>query len=112
MRNRIYNKGMVLIFALWVLGILTILAVSVAAGIRQKIFLVARLDARSRMNYLLQAAVKKTAGYIHQQMEESAFTYTPAVKINLYNNTYALSTITLGRDHVPDKSIAAGSDPA
>ena len=96
--SRTSNKGMVLIFSLWVLGILTILAVSVAAGIRQKIFLVARLDERSRMNYLLQAAVKKTAGYIHQQMEESSFTYTPAVKINLHNNTHALSQIILGHD--------------
>ena len=82
------NQGMVLIFALWVLGILTILAVSLAAGIRQKIFLVARLDERSRMNYLLQSAVKKTAGFIHQQMEESAFAYTPSVKINLHNNAH------------------------
>ena len=40
MRIRVCNKGMVLIFTLWVLGILTILAVSVAAGIRQKISLV------------------------------------------------------------------------
>ena len=98
MRARTSHKGMVLIFSLWVLGILTILAVSVAAGIRQKIFLVARLDERSRMNYLLQAAVKKTAGYIHQQMEESSFTYTPAVKMNLHNNTHELSQIILGHD--------------
>ena len=87
---------MVLVFALWVLGILTILAVSVAAGIRQKIFLVARLDERSRMNYLLEAAVKKTAGYIHQQMEVSSFEFTPAVKMNLLNNANELSTIMLG----------------
>jgi len=89
---------MVLIFALWVLGILTILAVCVAAGIRQKIFLVARLDERSRMNYLLQAAVKKTAGYIHLQMEVSAFEFTPAVKMNLFNNARELSQINLGYD--------------
>jgi len=98
MRAYTSHKGMVLIFSLWVLGILTILAVSVAAGIRQKIFLVERLDERSRMNYLLQAAVKKTAGYIHQQMEESSFTYTAAVKINLHNNTHELSQIILGHD--------------
>jgi general secretion pathway protein K len=89
---------MVLFFALWVLGILTILAVSVAAGIRQKIFLVARLDERSRMNYLLEAAVKKTAGYIHQQMEVSSFVMTPAVKVNLFNNAGELSSFTLGHD--------------
>ncbi len=59
MRPHRCRRGMVLVLLLWVLGILTILAVSVAAGIRQKIFLVARLDERSRMNYLLEAAVKK-----------------------------------------------------
>ncbi len=98
MRIRKAQTGMVLILALWVLGILTILAVSVAAGIRQKIFLVARLDERSRMEYLLQAAVKKAAGYIHQEMEVSNFVFTPAVKMNLLNNTNELSNITLGRD--------------
>src|SRR5208283_2621272 len=98
MRARTLQKGMVLIFALWVLGILTILAVSVAAGIRQKIFLVARLDERSRMNYLLQATVKKTAGYIHMQMEVSSFDFTPTVKMNLLNNAVELSQIKLGND--------------
>ena len=98
MRLRRDRTGMVLVFALWVLGVLTILAVSVAAGIRQKIFLVGRLDERSRMNYLLEAAVKKTAGYIHGQMEESSFVFTPAVKANLLNNPGELSSIMLGRD--------------
>src|SRR5580700_7947896 len=92
------RQGMVLVFALWVLGILTILAVSVAAGIREKIFLVSRLDERSRMTYLLEAAVKKTAGYIHQQMEISDFVYTPTVKMDLLNNTNELSNISLGHD--------------
>jgi len=92
------RQGMVLVFSLWVLGILTILAVSVAAGIRQKIFLVSRLDERSRMTYLLEAAVKKTAGYIHQEMEVSGFIYTATVKMNLSNNSSELSQINLGRD--------------
>lgn len=98
MRGLRSRRGMVLVFALWVLGILTILAVSVAAGIRQKIFLVARLDERSRMTYLLEAAVKKTAGYIHQQMEVSDFQLTPSVKMNLFNNTNELSSIALAND--------------
>jgi len=98
MRIRQCRGGMVLIFALWVLGVLTILAVSVAAGVRQKISLVARLDERARMNYLLGAAVKKTAGYIHQQMELSSFAFTPAVKMNLLNNSGELSQINLGKD--------------
>jgi len=98
MKIRQSRSGMVLIFALWVLGVLSILAVSVAVGIRQKIFLVARLDERSRMDYLLQAAVKKTAGYIHMQMEVSTFQFTPTVKMNLLNNAGELSQIDLGHD--------------
>jgi general secretion pathway protein K len=98
MKLRQSRRGMVLVFSLWVLGVLTILAVSVAAGIRQKIFLVGRLDERSRMSYLLQAAVKKTAGYIHQEMEISSFEYTPTVKMNLLNNTNELSSIVLRND--------------
>ena len=99
MRKFRSHRGMVLIFALWVLGILTILAVSMAAGIRQKITLVARLDERSRMNYLLQSAVKKTAAYIHQQLEASSLMFTPAVKLNLLNNTGALANVFLGQDN-------------
>jgi general secretion pathway protein K len=110
MRLRQCRRGMVLIFALWVLGVLTILAVSVAAGIRQKIFLVARLDERSRMNYLLESAVKKAAGYIHQQMEESSFEFTPAVKINLLNNANELSSINLGHDRAGAGYIAVDGD--
>jgi general secretion pathway protein K len=101
---------MVLVFALWALAILTILAVSVAAGIRQKIFLVARLDERSRMNYLLEAAVKKTAGYIHQQMETSSFEFTPAVKMSLLNNAGELSSIMLGHDQAGVGYIAVDGD--
>jgi len=98
MRIRQNRTGMVLVFALWVLGILTILAVSVAAGIRQKIFLVERLDERSRMNYLLESAVKKTAGYIHQNMELTSFMFTPELKVNLLNNAGELSSIMLRDD--------------
>lgn len=110
MRIRQSRGGMVLVFALWVLGILTILAVSVAAGIRQKIFVVARLDERSRMNYLLQAAVKKTAGFIHQQMEVSSFAFTPAVKMNLFNNGNELSAIALGNDKAGVGYISVSGD--
>jgi general secretion pathway protein K len=104
------QRGLVLIFALWVLGILTILAVSVAAGIRQKIFLVARLDERSRMSYLLEAAVKKTAGYIHQEMEVSSFEFTPTVKMDLLNNAQELSSIMLGHDQAGVGYVAVDGD--
>ena len=110
MRASQSRGGMVLVFSLWVLGILTILAVSVAAGIRQKITLVARLDERSRMNYLLEAAVKKTAGYIHQEMEVSSFQFTPTVKMDLLNNNNELASIVMGQDKAGVGYIALTGD--
>jgi len=108
-RNR---SGMVLLFALWVLGILTILAVSVAAGVRQKIFLIARLDERSRMTYLLEGAVKKAAGYIHQQMEITSFSFSADVKSNLFNNAKELTQINLGHDQAGVGYIAVDGNNA
>jgi len=110
MRRLSNRRGMVLIFALWVVGILTILAVSVAAGIRQKIFLVQRLDERSRMNNLLHSAVKKAAGYIHQEMEVSDFEFTPDVKMHLLNNTGELTNIMLKNDRAAIGYIPVSQD--
>ncbi len=98
------RKGAVLIFALWVLSFLTVLAVSVAAGIRQKMILVKRIDERSRMSYVTQAGVKKAVVYIHQQMADNGNMYTPAVKANLHNNPGQLTNIDLEGDRV-DVSI-------
>ena len=80
------RQGFVLIFALWVLGYLTILTVGVAAGIRQKIVLLEKLDQRSRMHKVLEAAVKYSGAYVISQLDLSGFLYSLSVKENLHNN--------------------------
>lgn len=96
-RNR--RRGFVLIFALWVLGFLTVLAVNVAFGVRQKIILVRKMDERSRMHYLLEAAAAQTGAYIRQQMAQAQSTYTLGSKMGLHNDPAVFADIALKEDH-------------
>jgi hypothetical protein len=71
------KNGFLLIFALWTLGLLSILAVSVATGVRQKIMLVEKLDGRSRLSYLLQSASAATRAMVQKQLAGSGFFCIP-----------------------------------
>jgi general secretion pathway protein K len=92
------QQGFVLIFALWVLGFLTVLAVGVASGIRQKIVVLQKLDQRSRMSHIQEAAVKYAASYIRNQLSLFNQTYNATVKTTLHNNPQAFSQFNLGED--------------
>ncbi len=108
---RVFGRqgGAVLIFALWVLSFLTVLAVSVAAGIRQKMVLVKRIDERSRMAYVTQAGIKQAVTHIRQHMADNGNVYTPALKAALHNNPSLLSNIDLNGDHVDVSIVDEGA---
>ncbi|MEI7998135.1 MAG: hypothetical protein WCH62_01335 [Candidatus Omnitrophota bacterium] len=91
------RKAFVLIFTVWVLGFLTVLVVGLAAGIRQKIVLLEKLDQRSRIRYLLEAAVKYSDSYIGSQFNSSS-QYTVGIKMNLHNNPNIFSQFVLAGD--------------
>jgi type II secretory pathway component PulK len=93
------RQGFVLIFALWVLGFLTVLAVGVAAGIRQKIIVLQKLDQRSRISHVQEAAVKYAIGYISQQLNLFGQVYNTTVKMNLHNNPEAFGQFDLAGDN-------------
>ena len=69
--SSIKRKGFVLIFALWVLGLLTFLAVSVALGVRQKALMSEKLEDQNRMFYLQEAVLKQIKAYIHKEMDHN-----------------------------------------
>jgi general secretion pathway protein K len=100
------RRGFVLIFALWVLGFLTVLAVGVASGIRQKIVMIEKLDKRSRLSHLEEGAVKYAASYIDHQFSLFGQLYTLDLKINLHNNAAAFGQFDLGEDNA---SIIGGN---
>ena len=93
------HRGFILIFILWVLAFLTILAVGVAAGIRQKIVLLEKLEQRSRINYLLEATVKYATSYISNELSLAGQAYTIAFKSNLHNNAQVFGQFNLGGDN-------------
>jgi type II secretory pathway component PulK len=93
------RRGFILIFALWVLGFLTVLAVGVAAGIRQKIVLAQKLDERSQTAHLLEAAVKYTASYVSNQLSVSEQAYKNTLKMNLHNNPQLFGQFDLAEDN-------------
>lgn len=92
----LYKKtAFVLIFSIWVLGFLTVLAVGLAAGIRQKIIVLEKLDQRDRFIHLLEGAVKYGVVYISDQINASGGEYTSAIKMNLHNNLNDFSNFNL-----------------
>lgn len=87
----------VLIFSLWVLGFLTVVAVGVAAGIRQKIVLLEKLEQRGRDKFLLEAAVKHAASYIAQQKANAAEFYSVQLKMDLHHNPQVFGRFQMGQ---------------
>ena len=93
------RQGFILIFAIWVLGFLTILAVGIAAGIRQKIVVLEKLDQRDRLIHLLEGAVQYSAVYVSDQLNKSAGFYNVNVKMNLHNNGNDFGQFNLAEDN-------------
>ncbi len=89
------NKGVVLIFALWALGFLTVLALSVGFGTRQRITLLGRLEERVRAQSAAEAAVKKAVAVLIDDLENEQFLYSPAAKQKRHNNPAAFAGIEI-----------------
>lgn len=106
------KRGFILIFALWVLGFLSVLAVGLASGVRQKIILVQKLDERGRMRYLLEAAVIQTKAYLRQQMAQAGGLYNPLFKANVHNNPSMFARIILGNDQASVAYAVNDNGPA
>jgi type II secretory pathway component PulK len=91
-----HNSGFILIVALWTLTFLTVLAVAIGVGTRQKIILLDRLETRSRVHLAVEAGIKKAVAVLVDDLEESQFRYTPKAKARRHNNASEFSNIQLG----------------
>jgi type II secretory pathway component PulK len=89
------NDGFILIVALWTLMFLTVLAIAVGVGTRQKIILLDRLETRSRIQLAAEAGIKKAVAVLVDDLEESQFRYTPKAKARRHNNPSEFSNIQL-----------------
>ena len=77
--------GFVLILTLWALGFLTVLALAVGFGSRQKIALLERLEDRSRDHLVAEAGAKKAIALLVDDLENNQFKLTAPAKARRHN---------------------------
>jgi general secretion pathway protein K len=90
------KKAFVLISALWTLIFLTVLAVTLLAGVRQRIILFQRLEDRSRVQLAVEAGVKKAIAVLLDDMENSQFKMTLQAKLRRMNNPGEFANVQIG----------------
>ena len=69
--SRIDSRGSILIIALWALTLLAVFAVILGYNVRQKMFLVKRLEARDELRYIAEAGVRKAIAELKKESEKS-----------------------------------------
>ncbi len=75
-----------MIFALWVLSFLAVLAANLGYGVRQKMTFMKRIEERSQMNHIAHGGVKVALAYLTDDLQKSQFQYTAASKSFRHNN--------------------------
>ncbi len=92
------RRGFVLIFSLWVLGFLTVLALGLAGLIRQKMLVLSSLDEHARIKHVERAAIVFVKNFVRNNLSLTADAYTPLLKQTLHNNEEFFGEIRLNRD--------------
>ena len=90
------RRAFILISALWTLAFLTVLAVTLLAGVRQRIILFQRLEDRSRAQFAAEAGVKKAVAVLLDDMENSQIKLTAQAKVRRMNNPGEFAGIPVG----------------
>lgn len=86
MKSLSFERGAVLIFVLWVLSFLAVLAVNLGYGIRQKMTFIKRIDSRSQAQHLIAGGIKMSIAVLMDELQKSQFHYTAASKAFRHNN--------------------------
>ena len=90
------DKAFILISALWTLAFLTVLVLTLLAGVRQRVILFQRLEDRNRAQLAAEAGVKKSIAVLLDDMENSQFRLTPEAKARRMNNPGEFANISVG----------------
>lgn len=68
------RKGSVLVLVLWSLCLLTVFAVNLSHGARQRIIMVGRLEQRNKLHFIADAGIRRSILELKKMEEGSAFT--------------------------------------
>ncbi|VAW18721.1 hypothetical protein MNBD_BACTEROID05-1167, partial [hydrothermal vent metagenome] len=80
------QKGSVLILSLWTLSILTVFSVQIGLTIRQRISLIARLENKSQLRYLVSSGVRRAIAALRFDFQRTGSVYTAQAKFYRHNN--------------------------
>ncbi|MFH2137148.1 MAG: hypothetical protein ABII88_01400 [Candidatus Omnitrophota bacterium] len=112
-RLQFNDNGSVLILVLWMLGLLTVFAVYLGIGVRQKLDFLNRLETRNKLSLIAEAGVKKAIAEIgNMDVERSVISLGEPI----FNNEAVFSQskiaegwFTVGYNCRPDDFHAYGS---
>ncbi len=94
--KRLRSKGVILIFALWTLTFLSILALQLGMMVRQKIMVLTRLERRSQLRALADAGARKAIAILKENAKSQGINYNPVNKTVWHNNPAQLGRIEVG----------------
>jgi general secretion pathway protein K len=89
------QRGAVLIFVLWVLSFLAVLAVHLAYNVRQKIFFMKRIESRSQTQHITEGCAKAAVALLIDDLQRNQYVYTPVSKAFRHNNPGRFASITV-----------------
>ena len=94
MRHYLRNQsGMILMVALWALGILVVFALYLGVGARQKIIFLSRMEKRDILSSTAESGIKKAITYLNMQDVSKGF--NASMKERLMNNKKEFKNIPL-----------------
>lgn len=89
------QRGAILIFVLWVLSFLAILAVNLGYGVRQKIIFAKRIESRSQAQHVTEGCAKAAVAMLLDDLYKNQYQYTPAAKAFRHNNPSRFADIAV-----------------
>jgi len=96
MRYKLKNEsGMILMIALWALGILVVFALYLGVNVRQKIIFLSRMEKRDILSLTAESGIKKAIVYLNMQDVLKRFNAT--TKERLMNNTKQFKDVAMDR---------------
>lgn len=95
-----YQRGTILILALWSLGLLSVFAIYLGVAVRGKIKLQSRLEQRDKLYFLAESGVKKAIAVLNNDLILNEYAFTAEAKQARHNNPGYFSEIRLGEGTV------------
>ncbi len=92
-RTKIAQKGAILIFVLWVLSFLAVLAVHLGYGVRQKMIFMKRIESRSQVQHITEGCAKAALALLVDDLQRNQYQYSASAKEFRHNNPSRFASI-------------------